>query len=272
MTSKEARGGLETPAEGGRSYSAPAAGCAADILLALRRQGSMSLTDLHRELERSKTLVFRVLHELRQRQLVQRDSVGRYRLGVAAFELAAAHLTQSDPSSNIRQILQEFVERTDLTITVGLLYGGDVLYLMKFVGPKGRGPVAGVGELLPANCLALGKALLAQESDASIRKLYGEGLPAMTEYSITDIDDLLAEMSDVRERGYSTNSNEAAIGRSGIGLPLNAPRTIGSKAGFSVSMDVATLQSDQESLVAELRRLREIIEREDAARSAFSDG
>lgn len=77
-------------AETTKQYSAPAAACAAEVLLALRGSDKKSLAELHRELGGSKGLIFRVLHELIPRGLVERDAGGLFQLGISTFEISAA--------------------------------------------------------------------------------------------------------------------------------------------------------------------------------------
>lgn len=256
--------------ESTKQYSAPAAACAAEVLLALRGSDKKSLAELHRELGGSKGLIFRVLHELIPRGLVERDAGGLFQLGIAAFEISAAYLTQTDPQNRIRELMQAFAEEHKTTITLGVLQDTEVLYLMKFVGPRLYGTVAGVGERLPANCLAIGKALLADLPDAVVRKRFRNGLSTMTPSSLSTIDELLAELDRIRARGYATNAHGAAPGRAGIAVTVELPRTMGGTVGIGASLEVGQLDERLDELVARLLELRTRFTREEQSRAAFA--
>ena len=166
------------------NYAAPAASCAADILRVLSHSAvPISLADLERRTVRTKSLVFRVLRELEQSQFVRRDPAGRYRLGIQAFELGPAYLTQSNFSEQIREDLQDLATQTGETANLGVLRGTEVLYLMKFVGSSSYVTISRVGGRVPANCVAIGKALLAERSDDELRRIFRDPLPRMTPHS-----------------------------------------------------------------------------------------
>src|SRR5690606_6241936 len=58
-------------------------------------------------------------------------------------------------------------------------------------------------ESAAAHCSATGKAVLAHQSEAVIKRVINEGLPAFTSHTITDADALRAELGKTIERGYS---------------------------------------------------------------------
>jgi IclR family acetate operon transcriptional repressor len=70
-----------------------------------------------------------------------------------------------------------------------------------------------VGRRVYAHCTGVGKAMLAQLPDDTVRRLVASaGLPATTEHTITDVTTLLAELGRVRERGYAIDDGEQELG------------------------------------------------------------
>lgn len=248
-------------------YSAPAAACAADILHALKASDvPLSLAQLERELHRSKSLIFRVLRELEARELVVRDSVGRYRLGIEAFELGAAYLNQSPYAEVVRQTLEQLAISTGDTVNLGVLRGTDVLYIMKFQGASSYVTVSRVGGRVPANCVAIGKALLASLSDDEIRARFDEPLPQMTERSVDRLDDLLRELDEVRKRGYAIDFEQAALGRCALAVATAPFGTNVDRTAMSISSVAATFDERFDGLLDGLRRARDTIDRDRATR------
>ena len=63
--------------------------------------------------------------------------------------------------SSVRRVCRWLAELTDETVNLGLLQGEQVLYLIREEGARSVFALSFVGKLLPANAVALGKALLA---------------------------------------------------------------------------------------------------------------
>src|SRR5690606_24048236 len=156
----------------------------------LAARGPLTLTELERVTGRSKSLVFRSLRELEQRQFVSRASDHRYRLGLVAFEVGAAFLSQGGIDDSIRETLRVLADQTGESTNLGILRGAEVLYLMKFEGRASYVTLSRVGGRAPATCTANGKALLSTLSTAELKKAVQEPFAQMTQRSLTTFDDL----------------------------------------------------------------------------------
>ncbi|MGF1616518.1 MAG: helix-turn-helix domain-containing protein [Acidimicrobiia bacterium] len=74
-------------------YSAPAAACAADLLeLLALSPGPLTLAEIARQLDRTKSLMFRVAKELETREFIQETSEGRLWLGTEILELGGSNI------------------------------------------------------------------------------------------------------------------------------------------------------------------------------------
>lgn len=253
------------------TYSAPAAACAADVLHALKASDiPLSLAQLERSLSRSKSLIFRVLRELETRELIARDSAGRYRLGIEAFEMGAAYLNQSTYTDVIRRVLEQLARETRDTVNLGVLRGNDVLYVMKFPGASSYVTISRVGGRVPANCVAIGKALLAELSDADIRSRFSHPLPQMTEHSVQTVDDLLTEVAYARRNGYAIDREQAALGRCAMAVTAGALQPGGDDMAISISTAATDFDLHIQFLLGQLQHARSIIERDREARVALA--
>ncbi len=76
------------------------------------------------------------------------------------------------------------------------------------------------GMVAPAYCTAMGKALLATLSDHQVASLVGDDLFQRTPNTITSIAGLIADLDQVRLRGYSIDNeeNESGIGCVGAAI------------------------------------------------------
>lgn len=253
------------------SYSAPAAACAAEVLHALRTSdGPITLAQLERKLPRSKSLIFRVLRELEAREFIMRDHAGQFRLGIEAFEMATAYLGQWAFANVVRQSLEQLADETGDTVNLGVLRGTEVLYLMKFQGASSYVTVSRVGGRVPANCVAIGKALLAELPDTEIRARMRDPLPQMTDQSVQTVRDLLKELGLVRQNGYAVDRGQAALGRCALAVVTNAGRSDHDMTAVSISTSAKGFDDRITHLLEQLTRARDLLERDRKTRSALA--
>ncbi|HEX9016158.1 MAG TPA: IclR family transcriptional regulator [Chloroflexota bacterium] len=165
--------------------------------------------------------VHRLLDTLRFLGFVEQDqSSKKYRLGLRTFELAAAAASHFDLGPGARQALQELVRSTGETVNVGVLQGTEILYVDNV---RGFGPLrleVEVGTRAPANCVAMGKAILAFEAPDRVEQILSLPLPALTRNSISDPERLRDELGRVRERGYALDDEESFPGVRCVAVPI----------------------------------------------------
>lgn len=256
-------------------YSAPAAGCAADVLLALARSGAeLSLSDLAELTGHSKSLVYRVLAELEPRRYVTKLDSGQYTLGLATVELGGAFAVQMPLMASVRRVCRWLAEQTEETVNLGVLQGDQVLYLIREEGLRSVFALSSVGKLLPANAVALGKALVALQTDAEVRATFATALEqhgrltAITDRTITGLDDLISELARVRAAGHAEEHGEAVAGRCCIAVTAPFGELAGRSVGISVSMNEARFSEARDTVLSGLQEARDQIAREVRGRAA----
>jgi DNA-binding IclR family transcriptional regulator len=109
---------------------------------------------------------------------------------------------------------------TGQTVYLGVLRQFEVVYLEKVArsGEAARLPVA--GSRVPANCTAIGKALLAHQPLDELADLLPERLPALTPKSITDASKLMAQLRVIRQGELARACEEARPGVACIAAPI----------------------------------------------------
>ena len=259
-------------------YSAPAAGCAADILLALARQGArLSLNELAEHTGHTKSLVYRTLAELEPRRYVTKLDSGHYTLGLATVELGGAFALQMPLMSSFRRVGRWLAQQTEETVNLGVLQGDQVLYLVREEGGRSVFALSTVGKLLPANAVALGKALLALNTDDRVREVFGPQLErqgqltAITDKTITTLDDLVSQLARVRALGHAEEHGEAVAGRCCMAVTAPFGAREERAVGISVSMDEARFDEARDAVLKGLRDARDQICREVRGRAAVGD-
>lgn len=124
-------------------------------------------------------------------------------LGVAAFEIGSAYLRQGPLERLARPLLRRLVDRTGQIAQLGVLHGGETLYLLKEQPRRHATLVTDVGVRLPAQLTASGRSMLAQLPAVQVRALFPGPMVDRTgrgPRSLSELRRILAE--DVR-RGWS---------------------------------------------------------------------
>jgi DNA-binding IclR family transcriptional regulator len=190
---------------------------------------------------------------------VEADPTGtRFGLGLRALQVGAAYLDTDDVVGLLSGVLDGLSARFGETVHLGRLDGPDVVYLAKRESVHPLRLYSAIGRRLPAHATALGKALLAERTDAAALALLGRPLTRLTKHTITAHTALRRELAAVRERGYAVDREENSEGIIcfGVAVPLRTPAV----DAISLSVPATRVSPDIEAEMAAALR--------DAARGA----
>ena len=218
----------------GRVKSADRVMAVLDLLAA---SGSLSFTAIVERLGLPKSSAHALLRTMEDRGYLTLDPSAReYRLGSRIWELAQAHHRIEDLRAVMKPVMDGVMERTGETVQLARLEGSEAVYLELSESPHPMKLTSRVGARLPAHASAIGKSLLASlDPEEARRRLAAADLPRLTPRTITDPEELLAELERVRRQGYSVDNEEFATGLRCIGMPIRdaTGRVVGA---MSVSM------------------------------------
>jgi IclR family acetate operon transcriptional repressor len=163
-----------------------------------------------------------LLETLRAAGFLSKDSNRRYRMGPEVGALADAFMRETHLPESLMVALRTLAERTGETAYVSGWMHDDVMVLSTVEGSQAV-RVAGLhrGSQGEAHARASGKLLLSfSPAEVVERYLNRHPLKAMTQHTITERDDLLAELSTIRRRGHAVDLEEYAEGVSCVAAPL----------------------------------------------------
>ncbi|WP_144926673.1 IclR family transcriptional regulator [Halorubrum salsamenti] len=122
---------------------------------------------------------------------------------------------------------------------------GRGVYMYTYSGKYAVWTYSTVGKRFHLHQTAAGKAILSRLPRERVNEIVDEwGLPASTENTITDREELLAELDAVAERGVAFNDEEQLEGVKAAGVPVNG--TDGRVAGaFSVASPANRMTEDR---------------------------
>ena len=164
-------------------------------------------------------------HNLLQTLLAQRyirlTPAARYELTLKTFEVGAAVVQTTDVTQVLRQYMQQAFADCNETMHCGVLAGSEVLYIDKIESTQSIRMASHIGIRMPLYATAMGKAFLAEMKDDEVRALYGrEDMPSLTSRTITNVDALLSQLSQVREQGWAMEDQENADNVTCVGVAI----------------------------------------------------
>jgi IclR family transcriptional regulator, acetate operon repressor len=219
--------------------------------LVARNHAWISLAELHSRTGFPRSSLHGLLRTLRDVGWIEADSAGtKFRLGVRALTCGTAYLDRDPAIPHATEALERVREQTGFTAHYARLDGPEVVYLETRESRHSAHLVSRVGRTLPAHATALGKALLAELADDELTALLPAELPGLTEHTITNREELRAELAVVREHGYATEREEGTLGVTCAAavVPYRIPAT----DAMSCSMPTDTVTEAEAHRVAAL--------------------
>ncbi len=121
----------------------------------------------------------------------------------------------------IRPYLDQLADEVRESCSAAILDRTDVVYILRAVHHGVMGAGLHPGSRLPAFCTGLGRVLLASyPAERALRILKESNRTALTKYTITDIDKLMAELEKIQKNGYAIIDREIEIGSRSIAVPI----------------------------------------------------
>lgn len=192
---------------------------AAQILRALGSDG-LSLGELAQRTGLPRSTVQRIVDALEQENLVSAGEAG-VRLGWGLNELAK--MAYCHVAARLRLPFETLYAATRETVDISTLHGREVYFMDRIISDREVRVVPMNDRPKPLYAMANGKAILSCLPDRQIIHLYGNGLPALTQHTLTTVDRLLEELALIRQSGFSFDREEHAEGVCAIGIPLQVP-------------------------------------------------
>lgn len=183
---------------------------------------ALSLPDIAEQLSLPRQTIHRVVKQLEEIGLVMRDPKReRYSVGQRLNQLALAAISNSQQIKASHAVLQNLVDEVGETCNVGMLDGHQVIYIDRVECDWPLRVQLKAGSRVPVYCTAIGKLLLANLDSESRKHLLSVcKLKRFTENTITQPDELEANLEEIRLLGYSINNQEDSVGLIAMAVPI----------------------------------------------------
>ncbi|RSM62645.1 IclR family transcriptional regulator [Amycolatopsis sp. WAC 01376] len=197
---------------------------AISVLELLARNGETGITEIAGELGVHKSTASRLLSVLENRGLVEQlGERGKYAIGFGIVRLAGAAAGRMDLAKIGRQTCLSLAETLGETVNIAIADDGVAINISQARGSAAISTQNWTGQRTPLHATSSGKVLLAHLGDAERKRLLRRKLEQFTPRTMTDPEQLTAELERVAEDGYAACFEELELGMHAIAVPVYGP-------------------------------------------------
>ena len=188
--------------------------------LASKEEGATA-SDLIREFGLEKSVVSRILHTLERKGWIRDVGDRTYCLTLKLIALGLCQIENTDIYSLCYPKLFQVSESTGELVQLALVEDDGLTFVAKAEAQARIRVVSLLGKRACLHGAAVGKVWLASLSEErALKVVLNAGLNALTEHTITTVDQLRSELQKVRMTGYALNNEETSLGVRGIATPI----------------------------------------------------
>ena len=181
---------------------------AVSIVDHLQSRGPSGVTAIAESMGLPKSTVHKHLRTLVGQGYVRRAE-GKYVLGFRFLEHGGVVRDRCRIYTYGREKVESLAADVEEMVILSIREGDQGVFLFRSNDRYNLRESLPLGARFDLHCNAAGKAMLAELDDESVREcIDGTGLPRVTDRTITDRDELIRELTTVRERGYALNRGE----------------------------------------------------------------
>jgi DNA-binding IclR family transcriptional regulator len=226
-----------------------------------KRDSPFTLQAIVDETGLPKPTVHRMLQQLENAEILQRDGNGRhYSTGQRLTRLAENVLLNSTTQGARHAVLRKLVDEIGESCNLTAFSGNEVLYLDRVETAAPLRFYLHPGSRVPSHCSATGKLFLSQMSPAQRRRLLAAvPLEKFTTNTLTNFDQLEQELERVKQQGFAFDEEEFLPGLLCLGILIPSPSGA-SNMGLAIQAPMMRFSKERAlSALPALRRAAEAI-------------
>ena len=194
---------------------------AMEVLKIVASGNGMSLTSVAGTGGQSAPTCYRILTTLKKHRIVEFDEANQlWYIGLEAFRIGTNFVGRTRIAEQSRPVMQRIMSETGETANLAILDRGEVIFISQvethepiraFFRPGTRGPGYASG---------IGKAIMAFLPEDRAAAALPEELPKYTANTIAERTAFMAELVEIRRRGFSIDNEERTEGMRCIAAPI----------------------------------------------------
>lgn len=191
------------------------------LLLFSEARHRLSIEEISQLLDMPKSSVYRYVRILCDKGFLEKVGTAHYRLGLTFVALSRAALNSN---RDIRLIalpsMKRLAEVVGESVSLMRVFNQQVICIESIEGRQALRVTIEKGRTQPLYAGASSKLLLAFMDETLWAMIWEQPLSAITSTTITQPDRLIAELQEIRERGYAVSDGEIDVGARAIAVPI----------------------------------------------------
>lgn len=184
---------------------------------------SRSVSDIARRTGLPSSTTHRIVTELSEFGLLERDDRGNVHVGMRLWELAM----RGSQALRLRQIAIPFMEDVQAKVRqhtqLSVLEDDEALFIERLSGRDSGANITRIAGRLPLHASSSGLVLLAYGDDDLQQRILSSPLVGSSPETITDPDALRAKIAEIRRVGHAIAPGYIAPESTGIAVPVRGP-------------------------------------------------
>lgn len=185
------------------------------------REG-LGVTEISEKVNLHKSTVYRLLSTLIYKEYVVQDMrSNNYKVTFKLFELGNKNIEKIDLLSVSKVYAKKLMESVNEVVHLVVRDDTQIVYIEKVEANNTIRMASTIGRRSPMYRTSVGKAILAYLSEKEVEAIWENSkVEKLTEYTITELNEMKEELKKVREKGYAIDNQENEIGVRCIGAPI----------------------------------------------------
>jgi len=181
--------------------------------------GGARVTELATAFDLSKATIHSHLATLRSRGYLIKDG-NTYRIGLKFLHIGGAAKSEEPRYDLVRETVDDLSKRSYEEADFNVEEHGRLISLYNEIGNTAEFEF----RYYHMHTTAVGKAMLAEYDETRVETVLDRwGLPASTEHTVTDRDDLFTQLDRIRKQGYAWSDQEYSVGLKVVGAVIYEP-------------------------------------------------
>lgn len=207
-----------------------------NILLFLSDNKGANLSEIAENTDIPKSTISPILKTLCENDFLHINESNQYFIWKNAFKVGSTFLNTNNVMDILKAYMKDIVGECNEICQLGIYDNGDIFYIARVESKQPIKLISNVGKSVPAHATALGKAILGKFSEERIRDIYKDGLIPITSKTITDIDILIEQINEAKNKGYAYENEETNNDVECLAVPLRSKGEI--FAALSISIPI----------------------------------
>lgn len=181
----------------------------------------LKLSEIALMLDLNKSTVHGILNTLKYHGFIDQDEISqKYRLGTRFIIYSDLVVNSMDVINISYPVLEKVCEKIEETVHIAMLDGCDIVYIEKKECNKSIKTSTKIGARVPAYFTADGKIILCYLEKDKLKEILPRNLKKLTPNTITDKQQLMEVLSEMRENGYAVDYEETVQGLVCVAAPI----------------------------------------------------